>query len=56
MMLYFQQSLAHSSVDVVVTTLFIDYIFYSGLTLVSARISNHMPSKVWGEITYPFLN
>ena len=31
--------------------------FYShGLTLIPAWISNHMPSKVWGEITYPFLN
>ena len=27
-----------------------------GLTLIPAWISNHMPSKVWDEITYPFLN
>ena len=27
-----------------------------GLTLISARISNNMHSKVWDEITYPFLN
>ena len=27
-----------------------------GLTSILARISNHMPSKVWDEITYPFLN
>ena len=31
--------------------------FYKhGSTLIPARISNHMPSKVWDEITYPFLN
>ena len=30
--------------------------YYHGLTLIPAWISNHMPSKVWGEITYPFLN
>ena len=26
------------------------------LTLITARISNHKPSKVGDEITYPFLN
>ena len=26
------------------------------LTLIPAWISNHMPSTVWGEITYPFRN
>ena len=31
--------------------------FYKhGLTLILAWISNHMPSKMWDEITYPFLN
>ena len=31
--------------------------FYEhGLTLIPAWISNHMPSKVWDDITYPFLN
>ena len=31
--------------------------FYKhGLTLIPAWISNHMPGKVWDEITYPFLN
>ena len=31
--------------------------FYKhGLTLIAALISNYMPSKVWDEITYPFLN
>ena len=30
--------------------------YYHGLTLISAWISNHMPSKVWDEITYSFLN
>ena len=31
--------------------------FYShGLTLIPAWISNHMPSKMWDEIIYPFLN
>ena len=27
-----------------------------GLTLIPAWISNHMPCKVWDEITYPILN
>ena len=27
-----------------------------GLTSIPAWISNHIPCKVWGEITYPFLN
>ena len=32
-------------------------LFYQhGLTLIPAWISNHMPGKVWDEITYPFLN
>ena len=26
------------------------------LTLIPAWIRNHMPSNVWDEITYPFLN
>ena len=26
------------------------------ITLIPAWISNHMPTKVWGEITYPFPN
>ena len=31
--------------------------FYQhGLTLIPAWISNHMPGKMWDEITYPFLN
>ena len=30
--------------------------YYYGLTLTIARISNHTPSKVWEEITYPFPN
>ena len=30
--------------------------YLRGLTLIPAWISNHMPSKVWDEITYPFLN
>ena len=31
--------------------------FYQrGLTLIPVWISNYMPGKVWGEITYPFLN
>ena len=31
--------------------------FYQhGLTLIPARISNHMPSKVWDKITYPLPN
>ena len=30
--------------------------YYHGLTLIPAWISNYMPGKVWGEITYPFLN
>ena len=32
-------------------------LFYKhGLTLIPARMSKHMPGKMWGEITYPFLN
>ena len=27
-----------------------------GLTLIPAWLSNHMPSKVWDEIIYPFQN
>ena len=31
--------------------------FYQhGLTLIPALISNYVHCKVWGEITYPFLN
>ena len=31
--------------------------FYKyGLTLIPAWISNHMSSKMWDEITYPFQN
>ena len=31
--------------------------FYKhGLTLIPSWISNHMPSKVWDEITFPFSN
>ena len=30
--------------------------YYHGLTLIPAWISNHMPGKVWDEITYPVLN
>ena len=31
--------------------------FYQhGLTLIPAYLSNHMPNKVWGGITYPFPN
>ena len=30
--------------------------YQHGLTLIPAWISNHKPSKVWGEITYPFPN
>ena len=30
--------------------------YYHGSTLIPAWISNLMPSKVWDEITYPFLN
>ena len=28
--------------------------YLHGLTLILAWISNHMPNKVWEEITYPF--
>ena len=28
----------------------------NGLTLFQAWINDHMPSKVWGEITYPFFS
>ena len=31
--------------------------FYEhGLTLIPAGIGNHIHYKLWGEITYPFLN
>ena len=30
--------------------------YYCGLTAIPHRISNHMPSKVLDDITYPFLN
>ena len=30
--------------------------YWHGLTLIPAWISNHMPSNMWDEITYPFLN
>ena len=30
--------------------------YWHGLTLITACISNHMPGKMWDEITYPFLN
>ena len=30
--------------------------YWHGLTLISARISNHIPSKVRDEVTYPFSN
>ena len=30
--------------------------YLHGLTLILAWISNHMASKMWDEITYPFLN
>ena len=30
--------------------------YFTGLTLIPAWISNHMPSKVWDEINYPFPN
>ena len=32
------------------------HFYLHGLTLIPAWISNHMPGKVWGDITYPFLN
>ena len=35
---------------------FWDHFYYHGLTLIPAWISNHMSSKVWDEITYPFPN
>ena len=33
-----------------------DLFYYHGLTWIPASINRHMPSKVWGEIIYPFLN
>ena len=32
------------------------HVYRHRLTLISTWISNHMPSKVWDEITYPFSN
>ena len=31
-------------------------IYYHGLTLIPAWISNYIHYKMWDEITYPFLN
>ena len=31
-------------------------LYYNGLTSIPAWINNHIPSKVWDEITYPFTN
>ena len=31
-------------------------VYIHGLTLILAWISNHLPSKVWDEITYPIPN
>ena len=31
-------------------------VYFYGLTVIPAWISNHMPCNVWDEITYPFLN
>ena len=33
-----------------------DPFYYHWLTLIPEWISNHMPSKVWDEMAYPFLN
>ena len=33
-----------------------DLLYWHGLILIPAWISNHMPCKVWDEITYPFPN
>ena len=33
-----------------------DRLYKHGLALIPARISNHMSSKVWENITYPFPN
>ena len=30
--------------------------YHHGLTLIPAWINNHMPRKMWAEITYPFPN
>ena len=32
------------------------HFYLYGLTLIPVWISIHTPSKVWDEITYPFLN
>ena len=32
------------------------HFYQHGLTLIQAWINNYMPSKIWDEITYPFLN
>ena len=31
-------------------------LYYHGLTLIPARISNYMTGKMWDEITYPLPN
>ena len=42
--------------EVTVTVATIGHFYQHGITLIPAWISNHMPSRVWHEITYPFLN
>ena len=31
-------------------------VYQHGVTLIPARISNHVPNDAWNEITYPFPN
>ena len=47
---------AHYVTVPVTMTFFLDPPYQHGLTFIPAWISDHMPIKVWGEITYPSLN
>ena len=52
-----QPTFMHNAIHTHVNKIQTSAPFYQhGLTLIPAWIGNYMPSKVWGEITYPFLN
>ena len=60
--LYWHQSGLETQPGIQPSLWWLNMITYSGpiylhrLTLITARISNYMPRKVWDEITYSFLN
>ena len=48
--------LCHSNAEHMSDFIVLINFYWRGLTLISAWISNHMSSKVWGEVTYPIQN